>query len=179
MKIQTFSNVTIKQAQITDITQLQAISTLTFVESFEKENSPENMATYLAEHFSTNQLALELSNPNSSFYFAEENEQIVGYLKINVETAQTEKKFQNALEIERIYVKKAVQGKQIGQQLLEKAINIARNKKYAFIWLGVWENNKQAITFYEKNGFEVFDQHLFVLGEDQQRDLLMKRPLTQ
>jgi ribosomal protein S18 acetylase RimI-like enzyme len=42
------------------------------------------------------------------------------------------------------------------------------------IWLGVWEKNHNAIGFYTKNGFITFDKHLFLLGDDQQTDLLMK-----
>jgi ribosomal protein S18 acetylase RimI-like enzyme len=41
-------------------------------------------------------------------------------------------------------------------------------------WLGVWEDNHRAIRFYEKNGFEKFDSHPFILGESKQTDLLMK-----
>ncbi|MEY4259194.1 MAG: hypothetical protein RL656_167, partial [Bacteroidota bacterium] len=34
--------------------------------------------------------------------------------------------------------------------------------------------NKKAIAFYEKNGFITFDQHVFMVGEDRQIDLMMK-----
>jgi ribosomal protein S18 acetylase RimI-like enzyme len=54
-------------------------------------------------------------------------------------------------------------------------LEIAKLKKSDFVWLGVWEHNKKAIGFYRKNGFEVFDHHVFVLGNDHQTDLLMKK----
>ena len=81
---------------------------------------------------------------------------------------------ENSLEIERIYVSKEYLGKQVGQLLLGKAIAIANDNKLDFVWLGVWEKNQRAIRFYEKNGFVVFDEHLFILGNDKQTDLLMK-----
>jgi len=45
------------------------------------------------------------------------------------------------------------------------------------VWLGVWEENPRAIKFYKKNGFVEFDKHTFVLGEDEQTDILMKKIL--
>ncbi|MEG2102651.1 MAG: GNAT family N-acetyltransferase, partial [Flavobacterium sp.] len=46
-----------------------------------------------------------------------------------------------------------------------------------YIWLGVWEENIRALSFYKKNGFVEFDKHIFVLGDEEQTDLLMKLTL--
>ena len=43
-----------------------------------------------------------------------------------------------------------------------------------YIWLGVWEKNLRALSFYRKNGFVAFDKHIFKLGNDIQTDILMK-----
>ena len=88
--------------------------------------------------------------------------------------SQTELKDETALEIERIYVIQEYQGKKVGQQLYEKAIQVAIEKKAQYVWLGVWEENHKAIQFYNKNGFQVFDKHVFVLGDEKQTDLMMR-----
>jgi len=80
----------------------------------------------------------------------------------------------NALEIERIYVLKEYHGKEIGQLLYNKAIEVARDKKASYLWLCVWENNERAISFYKKNGFTAFDKHIFTLGDDEQTDIMMR-----
>ena len=72
---------------------------------------------------------------------------------------------------------KAHQGKKIGQLFYQKALEIATQHKLRYIWLGVWEENKNAINFYEKNGFVAFDKHIFKLGDDPQTDILMKLSL--
>jgi len=85
------------------------------------------------------------------------------------------------MEIERIYVLKDFHGKNIGQLLFEKAIELATQKNANYIWLGVWEENPRAINFYKKNGFVEFDKHIFVLGDDEQTDIMMRlelKPLT-
>jgi ribosomal protein S18 acetylase RimI-like enzyme len=91
--------------------------------------------------------------------------------------SQTELKDNDALEIERIYVLKDFHGKKVGQLLFDKAITIAKAKHVAYVWLGVWEENKRALQFYTKNGFVEFDQHVFVLGDEAQTDIMMKLAL--
>lgn len=164
----------IKKINIDDLETLRNLSIQTFKETFEEVNTEEDMQKYLDENLSIEKLKTELENVNSEFYFAENNGEILGYLKLNFKDAQTEKLEENHFEIERIYVLKTFLGQKIGQILFDKAIEIGREKNLEYVWLGVWEENKRAIRFYEKNGFEIFGKHDFTLGEDVQTDLLMK-----
>ena len=164
----------IRKINIDDLETLRNLSIQTFKETFEEVNTEEDMQKYLDENLSIEKLKTELENVNSEFYFAENNGEILGYLKLNFKDAQTEKVEENYFEIERIYVLKAFLGQKIGQILFDKAIEIGREKNLEYVWLGVWEENHRAIKFYEKNGFEIFGKHDFVLGEDVQTDLLMK-----
>ena len=168
------TNIEIVKANLNDLQNLQKISKTTFSETFSSLNTAENMKKYLEENLSLEKLLAELIDPNASFYFAVNNNEIIGYLKINVGTAQTELKDENSLEIERIYVVNEFQGKNVGQLLFEKAIQEAKNINATNVWLGVWEKNVKAIKFYKKNGFVEFDKHIFKLGDDEQTDIMMK-----
>ena len=95
-------------------------------------------------------------------------------MKLNFGDSQTELKDNKALEIERIYVSKEFHGKSIGQLLYDKVIEVAKQKNADYVWLGVWEDNPRAISFYKKNGFVEFDKHIFKLGNDEQIDIMMK-----
>ncbi|MES2568359.1 MAG: GNAT family N-acetyltransferase [Bacteroidota bacterium] len=156
---------------------LRNISIQTFTETFSDYNSAKNMSKYISENFSISKLASELENPGSSFYIINNGEKIIGYLKLNSDKAQTERNC-NALEIERIYVQQEFHGKKVGLSLFEKAKTIARKNNYDYIWLGVWEKNLKAIAFYEKLGFIKYDEHIFVLGTDEQTDIMMKFKLN-
>ena len=164
----------IRKINIDDLEALRNLSIQTFKETFEEVNTEEDMQKYLLENLSIEKLKTELENVNSEFYFAENNDEILGYLKLNFKDAQTEELEENHFEIERIYVLKAFLGQKIGQILFDNALKIGREKNLEYVWLGVWEENHRAIRFYEKNGFEIFGKHDFVLGEDVQTDLLMK-----
>ena len=168
----------IHQIGLQDIEQLQAIGRQTFSETFAQSNSADNMAKYLEEAYAHDKLSAELTDPNSLFYLASLNDEIIGYLKLNFGASQTELKDSKALEIERIYVAKAFHGQKVGQLLYDKAIEVAKEKKVDYIWLGVWEENHRAIQFYTKNGFVAFDKHVFVLGADAQTDIMMKLELV-
>jgi ribosomal protein S18 acetylase RimI-like enzyme len=168
----------IHQIGLQDIEQLQAIGRQTFSETFAQSNSAENMMKYLEEAYAYDKLSAELNDPNSLFYFAELDKQVIGYLKLNFGASQTELKDNSALEIERIYVAKAFHGQKVGQLLYDKAIEVAKEKKVDYIWLGVWEENHRAIQFYTKNGFVAFDKHEFILGNDAQTDIMMKLELV-
>jgi len=171
-------SIKIRKISIKDIKELQKIGKLTFAETFASGNSEENMNRYLENIFSTQKLKEELNDENAEFYFAELNQNLIGYLKVNIGQSQTEIKDKNALEIERIYVIKEFHGKKVGQVLYDKAIELAKEKGVDYVWLGVWEQNPRAIRFYEKNGFVTFDKHIFKLGNDEQTDILMKLKLN-
>lgn len=164
----------IKKATIEDLNTIKSLGKQTYTETFAKNNTPKNNAKYLNKNFNSNQLSIEISNTNSSFYLAYYENQPIGFLKTNQSDAQTEYFEEPTLEIQRIYVLQAFHGKKIGQLLLDVAIKIAKQLAVDFIWLGVWEENHKALHFYTKNGFVTFDKHVFVLGDDKQTDLLMK-----
>lgn len=168
-------HLTIKKGTLHDSKQLQKISRQTFFETFSAGNTAENMAQYLEERFSEEKLTAELALPNSAFYFAVLDQEVIGYLKINFGSAQTELQDDTSLEIERIYVLQAYHGKKVGQLLYEKAMQVAHQKEVHYVWLGVWEENPRAIRFYQKNGFVEFDKHMFKLGDEEQIDIMMKK----
>jgi ribosomal protein S18 acetylase RimI-like enzyme len=168
------NSMTIRQATILDLAALQAIGRKTFAETFSEGNTEADMAAYLEEGFSEEKLSAEIQLPNSLFYFAENGDELLGYLKVNFGDAQTENQDPKALEIERIYVLQQFQGMSVGQKLFDHAYSMALARNAPYLWLGVWEKNLRAIRFYQKQGFVAFDQHIFQLGDDAQRDLLMK-----
>ena len=167
----------IEKAAIEDIDLLLELGKTTFAQTFAADNTPENMAAYMNRAFTHEKLKSELENPNSEFYLVRIDEEAIGYLKVNTANAQTEPQPYDTLEIERVYVLKDFYGQGIGLKLLEKAIAIAREKHLKSIWLGVWERNHRALRFYEKNGFQVFDKHVFKMGTDDQTDLMMRLTL--
>ena len=164
----------IKKVTIADIQDLQQISRETFSETFGSQNSTENMEKFLNKAYAEEKLRSEIENKNSNFYV---NNQVAGYLKVNEVDAQTEQVADNALEVERIYLKQNFQHQGLGLVLIKLAEELARKKNKANMWLGVWEKNYQAQTFYKKDGFKRVSQHTFVVGDDPQTDFILVKEL--
>ncbi|SHF42980.1 Ribosomal protein S18 acetylase RimI [Seinonella peptonophila] len=141
---------TFKKCTLEDVKILQDISYETFKETFQHLNTSENMEAYLQKAFNLKQLEKELLNVSSAFFFIYVNEELAGYLKVNVDIAQTERIENDALEIERIYIRNKFQGQGLGKYLINRGIEIAKAQNKKLVWLGVWEKNEGAIKFYKK-----------------------------
>lgn len=168
----------IKEVDHDDLQILKSISKETFIETFGADNTEEDIESYLKENLTDKKLIKELSHPDSLFYVVEMDGRIVAYMKLNLNGAQTEEGYTNSLEIQRIYVLKDYKNRSIGKSLMAKAFKEAESRKLDYIWLGVWEKNTKAVSFYEKQGFVMFDKHIFKLGDDEQTDFLMKYTLN-
>lgn len=157
--------------------RLRDIAIRTFGETFAETNSKENMIDYYARCFNENTLKQELRDPEAQWFFIEYNGVLAGYLKVNTGRAQTERREEEAFEVERIYVLKAFQGAGVGAALMEHAIRLGREMGKQYLWLGVYEENFRALRFYEKFGLQEFDDHIFMMGKQPQRDVLMRMEL--
>jgi ribosomal protein S18 acetylase RimI-like enzyme len=169
------SPIQIRKATRADLLQLVEIARKSFLEAFTANNKLENVMAYLNEAFTETQFEKELANPNSTFFIALSQDEIIGYTKVNLVPAQTDIHDPESLEIARLYLLKDYIGLGLGKKLLELAVDFARQSNKKYIWLGVWEHNPRAINFYERNGFKKFSSHPFPFGDEIQTDWLMKR----
>ncbi|WP_318503220.1 GNAT family N-acetyltransferase [Bacillus sp. T3] len=167
----------IKKCTLEDSSILQEISYETFNDTFKDQNSPENMNAYLERAFNLKQLEKELSNVSSEFLFVYFHDEVAGYLKVNINDAQSEEMGDESLEIERIYIRSKFQKSGLGKYLLNKALEIALQHNKKKIWLGVWEKNENALAFYKKMGFVQTGAHSFFMGDEEQIDFIMTKAL--
>jgi ribosomal protein S18 acetylase RimI-like enzyme len=158
--------------------QLVEISKATFISAFQEQNNPDDFNTYIQQAFKREKVHRELLHPDTGFYFVYADALLVAYFKLNSLDAQTDLKFLESMELERIYVLQDFQGKQLGEQILQKIKSMAKAQRKTFLWLGVWERNTRAIQFYQRQGFEKFGTHPYFIGSDEQTDWLMRFELS-
>ncbi len=164
----------IRKALTQDLGDLVHMARTAFLQAFTAGNKPENVSAYLEEAFTPGQLEIEMANPASTFFVAENGDEIVGYLKVNQTPAQTDIQDPESLEISRLYILEEHLGSGLGKKLLDTAIDFAKQNGKKYLWLGVWEHNARAIRFYEKNGLRKFGSHPFPFGDEVQTDYLMR-----
>ena len=170
-------NIQLIQCTTENLDALQTISRDTFYVTFHEQNSDDSMTAYLNTAFSAEKLTAELENKHSLFKLLYVNEEPAGYLKVNIDEAQSEQLGPDTLEVERIYILSRFQKLGLGKVLMDEAIKLANEMNKNKIWLGVWEKNMNAIAFYEKAGFEKTGSHSFFMGEEEQIDFIMTKHL--
>ena len=160
---------------LSDIEELITIGRTTYYDTFHSMNSPETMERYLDEAFDRQKITGELTNPKSSFYFLYDEDVLIGYKKINFYPAQSDINDPKSLELERIYVLSEYKGKGYGTFMIDKTVQLAKENKCTSIWLGVWEKNLKALSFYQKQGFEIAGKHPFRMGNEIQNDYILRK----
>ncbi len=156
---------------------LAELGARTFEDTFGADNTPEDMAAYVAEHFTPARLAGELADEANRFVIAEVDGTAAGYATLHHGDAPEGVVATRPTELRRIYVDKNWLGRGVGPALMERCMDEARDAAADVLWLGVWERNERAIAFYAKSGFTKVSDHVFVLGSDPQTDWVMARPL--
>lgn len=168
----------IREATVQDIPAVRTVAISSYRDTFDQYNTPENMNAFLEQAYNLEALQKEFSEANSRLFLACEGEDVVGFVRLR-ESEEAEKELgSNTLELQRLYIETRAQGKSAGKLLMEKALAYAMEKKYEWLWLGVWERNFKAQRFYAHWGFEKFSEHTFWMGEDPQVDWMMKKTLV-
>ena len=172
-------SITIREAVPEDARPLTNLSYTTFWDAFahHPKNAPDDLAYYMRQAFSVEQITKELQDPRAIFLIAEIDGEMAGYAKLVTDNVEPGITAERPIELNRLYSQQKFLGKGVGQALMDACFERAKRNGHDVIWLGVWEYNPRAQRFYEKNGFRFVGKHTFVLGSDPQTDLLMQKEL--
>lgn len=165
----------IRHGTVEDAELLSELGARTFTETFAADNTEEDLAEYIATSFNVAQQTAELEDLASTFLIAEVDGRAAGYAKLHGGAPEKGVEGANPIELVRLYVSREWLGRGLGQQLMRACLDEARQFGHETIWLGVWERNERAQAFYRKWNFRPFGEHMFQLGADLQRDILMAR----
>jgi diamine N-acetyltransferase len=142
----------IRFATIKDLNLISALGITTCYEAYFELDPSHDLADYCVNFFSSEQVETELNDKNSTHLIAEFNGNAVGFVKLREGKQIDCLKDKNAIEVQRIYVLEKLKGKRIGESLMMRCFEIAKERGYETLWLGVWDKNLPAIKFYEKLG---------------------------
>lgn len=176
----------IRPATIADAARLSRFAAAAFRDAFERDNTPEDMARYLAETFTPDRQAAEIADPAGVVLLAESvaasgagSPELLGYAHLVSGPAPRSVIGQSPIELSRFYVSRALHGKGVAQTLMDATLGAARARGADVVWLGVWERNSRAVAFYRKYGFDRVGEQVFMLGADRQNDWVLARGLRE
>lgn len=163
----------IRQAKQIDATSLARLAESTFRQTFSHENLAANIEMHCLQNFSSEIQEQEILNSNIVTFVAEIESTLVGFAQLRLKSAVDCIKASKPSELYRLYVSNEQQGTGLAHQIIKDILRAASNANNDCVWLGVWEHNPRAIAFYQKYGFSMAGEHIFKLGRDPQRDLIM------
>src|SRR6059058_782292 len=104
------SPVTIRRAVVADASTLAELGASTFTETFAEANTPEDFAAYMSASFGEAIQRAELEDEGTTVFLAERDGQAVGYIMVREGPAPACVASGEALEIARLYARKATLG---------------------------------------------------------------------
>ncbi len=159
---------------LNEVNSLAEISKITFYDTYNAYNTPDNMQQFIEQKYHFQKLESEILNAKIKYFFLRNDNEIVGYCRLNFAPFQTKFQDEKSIQIERFYVLPHHKNKGWGSILMKNIINWLKPQSIDYIWLGVWRKNQSAIDFYKKMGFYKFSEEIFMLGTDPQEDDLMR-----
>jgi diamine N-acetyltransferase len=170
-------DLTIRRGVPADARPLADLAASTFLGTFADENQPEDMALHVSRAFGVAQQEAELANRKMTTLLAEADGQLAGYAQLRANAVPECVTGTMPLELWRFYVAAPWHGRGVAHALMKSVETEALARGAQTLWLGVWERNERAKSFYRKCGFRDVGSQVFVLGTDAQNDRIMARSL--
>lgn len=146
------SELTIRYAERRDIKLISALSITTCYEAYFRLDPPHDLADYCFNFLSPEATEAEYDDPDSTFLIAELDGCAVGFVKLRENKQVDRLAGRHAIEVQRIYVLESQKGLGFGRRLLEHCAGIGRDRGFDVLWLGVWDKNLAAQSFYRRCG---------------------------
>lgn len=173
--------VTLRPASAEDAASIGSLGSRIFTTTFGYSMPPEDLKAYLSQSYSTSAIESDLSNPNITTLVAHpksSSSTIIGFVQLTEGTTDPcLEGIEDQVELQRLYVDPNFHGGGVGKKLMEAVEDVARQRGFKTMWLGVWEENLKAQGVYKKKGFEKVGSHDFVMGSCVQTDWIMTKQL--
>jgi len=167
--------ITYRDGRPDDAAALDQLFDTVFCDTFGHLYRSEDLDAFLRS-YGVSDWERDLADPAYAFRVAEADGQIAGYLKLGpldipVETSRP------ALLLDQIYVAKEHHGAGIASALMEGAVAEARRRGAEELYLTVFIDNHRARRFYDRYGFEAVGRYDFMVGEQADHDVIMRKQL--
>jgi ribosomal protein S18 acetylase RimI-like enzyme len=173
------TSIRIRRAEEDDALALSVLAERTFRDAFAESNTAANMRLHCAAKYGEALQLAEIRDPSCETWVAEAEGRLIAYLQLRHDAASPMISGERPTEIQRFYVDASGHGTGLAHELMAHVLARAEAAGSAVLWLGVWERNPRALAFYAKWGFKLVGDHIYKVGEDPQRDLVMRREVQQ
>ena len=158
-----------------DAEVVDAIFRKSFIDTFAHLYRSEDLEAFLAQ-FTKEAWEAELNDESYCFQLAECEGKPVGFVKLGP-SALPVTTSGPAIEIRQFYVLHECRGTGVAHALMHWAMEEARVRGAREMYLTVYTDNRRARRFYERYGFEEVGPYIFMVGNQPDEDIIMRRTL--
>ncbi len=163
-----------RSATPADAAEIADFMTRNFLAAYGHCSSPENVQQAVQDYYGEDAQRGDLANEHIINCLCIIDNKIAGLAQAKPPKPEAD---QNKYELSRFYVDVPYHGKGIAPILMQKTLEQVRAKSAYSVWLSVWQESQQAIRFYQKQGFAISGDTIFMVGNDPMKDWLMTKDL--
>lgn len=145
-----------------------------FLAAYGHCSTPDNVRACIAEHYEEAAQLRQISDPGRWNLIVTAGDAWAGHAQLKsgggIPDAIGDP---SAIELARFYVDTAFHGQGVAQAMMREAKAEAKRRGATRMCLSVWQEQPQAIRFYEKEGFRIAGELVFMVGDDPKDDWLM------
>ncbi len=173
------SDIVLRKLSKADVPIISYLAKQTFYNAFSGTCTGMDMQHFLDFYYNEEQILKEVENTAMHYYFAEINNNAIGYMLFAENNPGFEEtNHKKAIELKRFYLLDEFHGKAIAQTMMDFFLEYAKKSNYDIAFLGVWEYNYKAQNFYKKYDFGFTNyRHDFPVGETAQTDIYLLKYL--
>ena len=163
-----------------DADVLAEVAAATFALACPPHVTQQSIDTFIADVLSRESFERYLDDRARDLFVSVAGERVTGYAMVvhgepadpGVQAALT---LRPTAELSKIYVLPDHHGEGTSRLLMAAAIEVARARGAAGVWLGVNQENERAQRFYAKSGFERVGTKRFLVGDRYEDDYVFER----
>ena len=153
--------ISIIKATESDYNSIASIGKVSVADSHIGSCTDEEMNDYLEKNYNSDTIKKELNDVSNIYYLINYDGKTAGFSKIILNAKHPNIAAENVTKLDRIYLLKEYYGLKLGLELLNFNIELSKSNNQSGMWLYTWVENKRAIDFYLKTGFEIIGNHKF------------------
>lgn len=172
----------VRPASEGDVPTLAAVAAATFELACPPSMTRERVEAFVTEVLSPERFAEYVADPSRHLLLAEREGGALGYAMLVAgepldDDVRGAIRHRPTVELSKIYVLPRAHGTGAAELLMHQALEWARERGAAGVWLGVNQQNQRAQRFYAKNGFERVGTKRFLVGGVLEDDFVMEQSL--
>lgn len=170
-------SVTVRKVVLPEAEMLSSLMRRAFRDAFAHNTRTDDLKAHMDSNFTLQRQQAELSNPEAQTLLAIVNAQPAGYAQLHPGPAPDCVNTERPVQIQRFYLLRPYWGSNVANILMDACMAKLSQGSYSAVWLSCWDQNERALSFYRRWGFSQCGTEPFIVGNDQQTDFILLRPL--